>query len=237
MKTPLIATSAASRLLCTLLAVAGLGATLSACAPILVGSALLGGGLVASDRRTSGAQLEDEGIELRSGSRIRDALDDRAHVNVTSYNRQVLITGEAPTEQDKQKIGDIVSRVENVRSVVNELGVMGNATLTQRSSDSLVTGRAKAALVDARDLYSNAFKVVTERGTTYLMGRVTQREANRATEVVRSVPGVQRLVRSLEIISEDELQRMSPSELSTPAPVTSAPMSDARPTSVMPPAK
>lgn len=234
MKTSLISTLAASRLLCALMAIAGLGATLSACAPILLGSALVGGGLVASDRRTSGTQLEDEGIELRSSSRLRDAMDDRAHVNITSYNRQVLITGEAPTEQDKQKIGDLISRVENVRSVVNELGVMGNSTLTQRSSDSLVTARTKAALVDARDLYANAFKVVTERGTTYLMGRVTQREATRATEVVRSVSGVQRLVRSLEIISEDELQRISSSGASSPAPVTSAPASDTAPTAVAP---
>jgi osmotically-inducible protein OsmY len=227
MTTTLISTRFFTRVLGTLLAVGALSATLSACAPILIGSALVGGGLVASDRRTSGAQLEDEGIELRSGSRIRDALDDRAHVNITSYNRQVLITGEAPTEQDKLKIGDIVSRVENVRSVVNELGVMGNATLTQRSSDSLVTGRAKAALVDARDLYANAFKVVTERGTTYLMGRVTQREANRATEVVRGVSGVQRLVRSLEIISEEELQRIAAPAPATATPGTPAPTSDA----------
>lgn len=227
MKTSLISTRLSIRLLSAMLTVGALSATLSACAPILIGGALVGGGLVASDRRTSGAQLEDEGIELRSGSRIRDALDDRAHVNITSYNRQVLITGEAPTEQDKLKIGDIVSRVENVRSVVNELGVMGNATLTQRSSDSLVTGRAKAALVDARDLYANAFKVVTERGTTYLMGRVTQREANRATEVVRGVSGVQRLVRSLEIISEEELQRIAAPAPAPATPGTPAPTSDA----------
>jgi len=92
----------------------------------------------------------------------------------------------------------------------NELGVMGNTTLTQRSSDSLVTGKVKAALVDAKDLYASAFKVVTERGTTYIMGRVTQREANRATEITRSINGVQKLVRMLDIISEDELQRMLP---------------------------
>jgi osmotically-inducible protein OsmY len=165
----------AAKLACTLLAVSGLAATLSACAPLLIGGAMLGGGMVATDRRTSGTQLEDEGIELRSAARVSEALGERAHVNITSFNRQVLVTGEAQTEQDKQKVADIVAKVDNVRSVVNELGVMGNATLTQRSSDTIVTSRVKAAMVDASDLQVNAFKVVTERGTVHLMGRVTQR--------------------------------------------------------------
>jgi osmotically-inducible protein OsmY len=193
------------------LAFAGLlGGTLTACVPLVVGGALLGGGLVATDRRTSGAQLEDEGIELRANGRIRENMGERVHVNVTSYNRKVLLTGEVPTEQDKKLVEQIVSRVENVREIVNELGVQGSTTLTNRSSDSLVTGRVKAALVDAKDLYANAFKISTERGTTYVMGRVTQREATRATEVIRSVGGVQKLVRVLEIISEEELLRTLP---------------------------
>ena len=186
-----------------------IGSTLTACFPLVVGG-MAGGALVATDRRTSGAQLEDEGIELRASSRIRTNVGDRVHVNLTSYNRQVLLTGEVPSAQDKQLVEQIVARVENVTSVVNELAVMGNATLTQRSSDTLVTGRVKAMLVDARDLSLNAFKVVTERGTTYLMGRVTQREADRATEVVRSTPGVQKVIRMFEIISEEELARMLP---------------------------
>ena len=165
---------------------------------------------VATDRRTSGAVVEDEGIELRSSSRIREALGERGHINVTSYNRQVLLTGEVPSAQDKQLVEQIVSRVDNVRNIVNELAVMGNASLTQRSSDSLVTGRVKAGLVDAKDLFANAFKIVTERGTTYVMGRVTEREAKRATEVISSTSGVQRVVRILEIISEDELARLQP---------------------------
>jgi osmotically-inducible protein OsmY len=184
--------------------------SVTACVPLIVGGAVAGGSLVATDRRTSGAQLEDEGIELRALS-----------VNLTSYNRQVLLTGEAANAQDKQLIEQIVSRVENVNSIINELAIMGNATLTQRSSDALVTGRVRATLVDTRDLYANAFKVVTERGTTYLMGRVTQREADRATEVVRSVSGVQKVVRIFEIISEQELARMLPSPAvpSTPAAI------------------
>lgn len=196
------------------------GATLSGCFPVIMGGAVMGT-LMATDRRTSGTQLEDEGIELRAASRVRENLGDRVHVNVTSYNRRVLLTGEVPNAQDKQLVEQVVSRVENVVSVVNELAELGNATLTQRSSDVLVTGRVKAGLVDAKDLVSNAFKVVTERGTTYLLGRVTQREADRATEVARSTAGVQKVVRVFEILSEDELRNMLPQ----PAP-------DAKATSV-----
>lgn len=188
-------------------------AALGACVPLVplvVGGAMVGGTLVATDRRTSGAQLEDEGIELRGSARVRESLGERAHVNITSYNRQVLLTGEVPAAQDKQLVEQTLARVENVKTVVNELAVLGNSTLGQRSSDSLVTGKVKAGLVDAKDLYANAFKVVTERGTTYLMGRVTQREADRATEVARGVVGVQRLVRVLEIITEEELKRLLP---------------------------
>ena len=204
-------------LLASLLA-ATLGATLSACAPAVLGGAVIGS-MVALDRWTSGSQLEDEGIELRSASRIREQLGDRVHVNVTSYNRQVLLTGEVPNDKDKQQVEQIVSKVDNVRAIVNELGLLGNTTFTQRSSDALATGRVKAGMVDAKDLYAGAFKVVTERGTTYLMGRVSQREADRATDIARSTVGVQKVVRILEIISEEELQRLLPQA----TPTTQAP--------------
>jgi len=194
------------RLALSLAAAAFLSGALTACVPLVVGgAAVAGGSLFATDRRTSGAQLEDEGIELRALSRIRGNVGDRVHVNLTSYNRQVLLTGEVPSAQDKQLVEQIVSRVENVNSVVNELAVMGNSSLRDRSSDVLVTGNVKARLLDARDLQSNAFKVVTERGTTYLMGRVTQREADRATAVVRGTTGVQKVVRIFETLSEGEL--------------------------------
>ncbi len=192
------------------LVVAGALWPLAGCAPLIVGGVAVMGGMVASDRRTPGTVVEDEGIEIKAASRIRDSLFERAHVNVTSYNRQVLLTGEVPSAQDKQLVEKIVAGVENVRNIVNELEVLGNSTLTQRSSDSLVTGRAKAALVDASDLYANAFKIITERGTTYMMGRVTQREAKRATDIISGTSGVQRVVRVLEIISEDELIRLQP---------------------------
>jgi osmotically-inducible protein OsmY len=183
---------------------------LSACAPLLVGGAIVGGALVASDRRTSGAQLEDEGIELRSASRLREALGERGHVNVNSYNRQVLLTGEVPNAQDQQLVEQIVSKVDNVRTVVNELAVMGNSTLTQRSSDVLVASKVRAALIDEKELYASAFQLVVERGTVYVMGRVSQREAERATAVVRNTSGVQKVVRMFEIISDQELQRLLP---------------------------
>jgi osmotically-inducible protein OsmY len=185
------------------------GAGLSACAPLLFSGAAVGV-LMATDRRTSGAQIEDEGIELRSASRIRDSLTDRAHVNIASYNRKVLLTGEVPTAEDKQLVEQIVSRVDNVRAVVNELAVMGNTSLTQRSTDSLITGKVKASMVDAKDLFANAFKVVTERGTTYLMGRVSQREGDRATEIARGTSGVLKVVRIFETVSEEELKALLP---------------------------
>ena len=197
------------RLLTTVALGFALCGSLSACFPVVMGGAVMGS-LVATDRRTSGAQLEDEGIELRAANRVRENLGERGHVNITSYNRRVLITGEVPNAQDKQLVEQVVSRVENVQSVVNELAELGNTTLTQRSSDALVTGRVKAGMVDAKDIFASAFKVVTERGTTYLMGRVTQREADRATEITRASSGVQKVVRVLEIISEDELRNMLP---------------------------
>ena len=185
------------------------GGTLTAltgCFPLVAGG-MVTGALVASDRRTTGTVAEDQGIEVKAANRIQDSLGDRAHVNVTSYNRQVLITGEVPSAQDKQLVERIVGNVENVRNVVNELNIMGNSSLTQRSSDSLVTGRVKARLVDAQDLFANSFKVVTEHGTTYIMGRVTQREGTVAADVARGVGGVQKVVKLFDYISETELKQ------------------------------
>ena len=186
-----------------------LGTALNGCAPLVVGGAVVGT-MVATDRRTAGAQLDDEGIEIRAASRIREHLGGRVRVDVTSYNRQVLLTGEVPGAQDKQLLEQVVSRIDNVRAIVNEVAILGNSTLTQRGSDTFVTGKVKAGLLDAKGLDFNVFKVVTERGVTYLMGRVTQREADQATQIVRSTPGVQKVVRVLEIISEDELRSAAP---------------------------
>ena len=203
------------RTVCTVLAAAALAAGLSACAPLIVGGAVVGG-VMAVDRRTTGTQIEDEGIELRAANRIRETLGDRVHVNVTSYNRQALLTGEVPNAQDRQTVEQIVSQVENTRSVVNDLAVAPNTTLGQRSNDTFITGKVRASLVDAQDISANSFKVVTERNIVYLMGRVSQREANRATEIARGVSDVRKVVRVFEIVSEEELRRIAP----PPAPVT-----------------
>jgi osmotically-inducible protein OsmY len=200
------------------LALAGLS-TLTACVPLVVGGAAAGA-LVASDRRTSGTQLEDETIELRSASRIRADFGTRVRVNVTSYNRQVLLTGEVPNVQDRAAVAQLVGKVDNVESVVNELAVQSSPSLAERSTDLLVTGRIKAALLDARDLQANSVKVVTERGVAYLMGRLTAREAERVTIVVRAVPGVQRVVRIFETISEDDLRRLQLPGKTPAAPAT-----------------
>jgi osmotically-inducible protein OsmY len=182
---------------------------LSACAPLMV-AGMAGSALVATDRRTSGTQLEDETIEFRGSSRVRDMFGEKVHVNVTSFNRQVLLTGEVPTERDRQTIVGMVEKLENVKSVVNELAVMPVTSVSSRSGDLVVTGKIKASLVDSRDLFANAFKVVTERNTVYVMGRVTQREADSATNVIRNVSGVNKVVRLFEIISEEELRNLVP---------------------------
>lgn len=205
------------RLVLLSLSAAALAASLSACVPLMVGGAAAGGALVAMDRRTSGAQLEDEGIELRARNRLKESLGDNAHINITSFNRQVLLTGEVATAQDQQRAEQVVARVDNVRSVVNDLAVMPPSSLTQRSSDVLTTGKVKASLVDAKDVQVNAFNVITERGVVYLMGRVSAREANRATEIARGVGSVSKVVRVFEIMSEDELARLN-RQGPTPAP-------------------
>ncbi len=207
----------------TSFAVKALGAlllvsTLGACAPLMI-AGVAGTAMVASDRRTSGAQLEDESIELRAQARIRDNLGERVHVNVTSFNRQVLLTGEVTAEKDRQAVVQLVERIENVKAVVNELAVMPMSNLSERSNDLLIVAKVKASFVDSRDLFANAFKVVTERGTVYLMGRVTQREANSATQLTRNVSGVNKVVRLFEIISEDELRNLLPPP---PAPADAA---------------
>lgn len=195
-----------------------LGTVLSACAPLLIGGAAVGT-MMAADRRTTGSQVEDEGIELRTANRLRDTFGDRVHVNVTSYNRQVLLTGEVPSQQDKERVEQTVLAVENVRSVVNDIAVMSASTLSQRANDTLITGKVRASLVDAKDLFATAFKVVTERNTVYLMGRVTQREADRATDIARGVNDVRKVVRVFEIVSEQELARGFSQQPRT-APVT-----------------
>jgi len=182
-------------------------AQMSACAPLMFGG-VLGTAMVASDRRTTGTQVEDEGIEQRGASAIRENFGSKEHINITSYNRQVLITGEVSSEQVRVQAEQLMGRVQNVRAVVNELAIGPASSFGDRSNDALMVAKVKAAMVDSEDVFANVYKVVGERGTVYIMGRVTQREAKRATDVVRGVSGVKRVVRVFEYITEDELRAM-----------------------------
>lgn len=182
--------------------------SLSGCAAALLGGAV-GTAMVLSDRRTSGAQLDDQAIELKSLTRIREAVGERGRISVTSYNRMVLLTGEVASQADRDAVEQAVARIEAVRSTANELAVMGTSSLTSRSNDTLLTGKVKASFVDAGDLHANVVKVVTERATVYLLGRVTEREATRASDIARSVAGVQKVVRLFEILTEAELADLS----------------------------
>lgn len=194
-------------LLCNATLVALASVTLSGCAALLVGGAV-GTALVVSDRRTSGVQFEDQAIELKAVNRIREAVGERGHINAVSYNRTVLLTGEVASEADRSAIEQTVAKIENVRSTLNELAVMGSSSLTARSNDTILTSKVKASFVDAKDLHANTLKVVTERATVYLMGRVTEREATRATDLARGVSGVQKVVRVFDILTEAELAEL-----------------------------
>jgi osmotically-inducible protein OsmY len=183
---------------------------LASCAAPLMFGGVIGGAMVASDRRSAGIQLEDEGIEQRSATAMRENFGSKEHINITSYNRQVLITGEVSNDTVRRQVESLVSRVENVRAVVNELAIGPASSTSERASDAVLVAKVKASMVDTEDVFANVYKVVGERGTVYLMGRVTQREAKRATDVVRGVSGVKRVVRVFEYITEDELRAMQP---------------------------
>ena len=183
--------------------------SLSGCFPLAAGGAIMTG-FVAADRRSAGAQLEDQNIEIKAAKQIRQTIGERGHINITSYNRQVLISGEVPSAQDQARAEQLVKAVDNVSIVLNELAVMGNTTLTERSNDVITAGRIKAAVFDAQDLTSSAFKITVERGVVYVLGRVTAREAKRVTEVITAVPGVRKVVRVLEVITEEDLARIAP---------------------------
>lgn len=199
---------AARPLAAALITAAALGVA-AGCAPLLVGGAMVGGVLVATDRRTTGAQVEDQGIELKASSRIKE-LASLGHVNATSYNRMLLLTGEIPDETQRTRVGEALAQLENVKSVVNELAVAGSSSATSRANDLQLGLKVKASFVDAKDVFANAVKVVVERGNVYLMGRVSEREAARVSDLASRVPGVVKVVRVFELISEEELARIQP---------------------------
>ncbi len=191
---------------------------LQGCIEMAIGTAVIGT-IAASDRRTFGAQTEDKTIAVKAESRVPQIVGDGGHVNIASFNRKVLLTGEVRDETMKAAVEREVAGLDGVNSVVNELQVGSVSNYTARSNDALLTGKVKASFVDAKDLYANSIKVVTERGAVYLMGRVSQREATLATEIARGVPGVQKVVRVFELIDESELKQIS-SPAAQPAAVT-----------------
>lgn len=216
------------RAACAALASAVLVVSLSGCAAAVVGGAAVGG-MMALDRRTVGTQVEDEGIELRAGNRIHGIYGDKVHVNVTSYNRQVLLTGEVPSAEVRDAVEKTVAAEQNVRSVVNDLAVMPNNTIGQRSNDTFITGKVRASLVDAKDLSANSFKVVTERNVVYLMGRVSQREAGRATAIARGITGVSKVVRVFEYLTEEEAASLNAGKQAKPANAVNGEVPETRP--------
>jgi osmotically-inducible protein OsmY len=183
-------------------------ASLSGCVALVAGGAI-SGTLAASDRRTFGAQTEDQSIQFKAANRLRNTIGDAGHINVNSFNRRVL-TGEVPDEAAKATAEREVRAVEGVVSVTNELEIAGLASYTSRSSDAIITTKVKASLVDMKDISANSYQVVTERGVVYLQGRVTQREGQIGADVARGVSGVTKVVKVFEYITEDEWKSYQP---------------------------
>jgi osmotically-inducible protein OsmY len=194
----------AKAILCTALLT-----SLSGCVGIVVGGAVMGAAATA-DRRTLGAQTEDKTVTVKAELRVPKIAGQDAHVNIASFNRKVLLTGEVRDDAAKATVEREVRTIEGVQSIANELEIAGPSSYTSRSSDALITTKVKASLVDMNTISAASFKVVTERGTVFLMGRVTQREGQVAADVARGVSGVQRVVKIFEYLSEDELRAMQP---------------------------
>lgn len=183
----------------TLLA-AMLTTALSACAPAVVGGAAAGG-VMAADRRTAGAFVEDEAIEWKARSQINEALRGKINVSVTSFNRYVLLTGEAIDEETRNRAAAIAGEIQNVRGVINELIIAGASSFALRSNDALITSKVKAQMLKDTRFAAQHIKVVTENSVVYLMGLVTRQEAEAAVDVARGVAGVQKVVRVFEYLN------------------------------------
>ncbi|ENO82629.1 MAG TPA: BON domain-containing protein [Thauera sp.] len=216
MKTPpqALAPSAASatadgrrRTLVLGLAAASALPLLQGCFPV-VATGVGAGAAMVSDRRTSGTYVEDESIEWKVSGRIRQRFGNTVNVNVTSYNRNVLLTGQAPNATVLGELEGIVAGVEHVRGVINEVVVGPNSTLTARANDALITSNVKARFVDAKRFSAHHVKVVTEANVVFLLGIVTRTEADAAAEVARTSQGVRKVVRVFEFISDDEARRL-----------------------------
>ncbi len=202
---------------------------LALCLPVLAGcfgAAAVGvgaGALVLTDRRPPETYITDQGIELRAGNRIEEKYRDKVHVNVTSYNRMLLLTGEAPSAEIKADIEKLTSGVPGVKSISNELAIAGPSSFGGRSNDTYLTSKVKARFVDAGKFSPNHVKVVTEAGVVFLLGLVTQGEANDAVEIARTTGGVQKVVRVFEMITPEQARALenkpAPAPESKPAAV------------------
>ena len=181
-----------------------LAAGLAGCVPAaLVGGAVGAGALLmTADRRSGETQEADRTIEAAAGDAVVRALPGRGHVNITSYYRKVLITGEVPSAQDSRLVAAQVRAVPGVAGVVNELAVMPESSTLQRSNDGLITSKVRTRLMNQNGVPAGSIRVTTERGTTYLMGRLTATETALATEVARQTDGVQRVVRVIDLIAD-----------------------------------
>lgn len=201
---------------------AALCASLQGCVPLVVGATAVGS-MAAVDRRTIGMQTDDKTIELKGEGRASKITGDKGRVAVTSYNRMVVLTGEVADEKMKAEVEAQIVSLGDLKKIENDLEVAPVSTVSARSSDLLITSKVKAAIIDTKDLYISAFKIHTDRGVVYLMGRVTQREAKLGAEVARNAAGnIRKVVKLFEYISEEELLEMkakpSPEESRTPAP-------------------
>ncbi|HTH58880.1 MAG TPA: BON domain-containing protein [Paraburkholderia sp.] len=204
---------------------AGVAAGLQGCVLALAGAAG-GGALVATDRRTVGAQTEDREIQVKALSNLSKNLPDTSHVNVAVFNQRVLITGEVPDPGSKQQAESIVRGIPNVNSIVNELAVAPASSFSSRTNDAYLEGRVKAELVAYKDISANNFKVVSERGIVYLMGLVTPDEGSIATDAVSRVSGVQQVVKVFEYISPQQATTTAsaaPAATTPQAPAEEAP--------------
>lgn len=188
------------------LAIGTLG-SLQGCIPVIVGGTGMAVAMV-SDRRTSGTYVEDESIEWKAVKRIEERLGDKVHINATAFNRKLLLTGEAFNEASRDEAGRVAAAVENVKEVVNELRIAPTSTLSARSNDTYISSKVKTRFVDQKDFRVQQVKVITEAGTVFLMGLVTEKEGQAATEITRTTSGVQKVVRVFEYINDEEARRL-----------------------------
>ncbi|MBC7756965.1 MAG: BON domain-containing protein [Bdellovibrio sp.] len=175
----------------------GFTAQLSSCLPLVAGGAAAGGA-VAADRRTSGYYVEDENIELKAVKKMETNLGEHAHVNVTSYNRNILLTGEVPDAAAKANAELLIKEIENVRTITNEIAVGPKTSLSSRSNDTYLTSKVKTKFVTENKFPANYVKIVTENSVVYLLGIVTKAEANDATAIASNTDGVDKVVKVFE---------------------------------------